>query len=144
MENVQWKVEGMTCSNCALTVNKYLEKQGAKDVAVNLINGDVSFTINGASTPQKIAKGIEALGYKVETTEAPLQKKKRPFLQTNLQRFLACLPFTAILLLHMIPALHHQPAFHWIMNPWVQLAICLPPFFIGMRHFGRSAIKSLR
>jgi Cu+-exporting ATPase len=143
MENVQWKVEGMTCSNCALTVNKYLQKQGAKDIAVNLINGDVSFKLNGDGTPQKIAKGIESLGYRVETAEAAPVKKKK-FLQTNLQRFWACLPFTAVLLLHMFPLLHHNPAFSWIMNPWAQLAITLPPFIIGMRHFGRSALKSLR
>jgi Cu+-exporting ATPase len=143
MENVQWKVEGMTCSNCALTVNKYLEKQGAKDIAVNLIDGDVSFNINGTSTPQQIAKGIESLGYKVEAANAAPVKRKQ-FLQTNLQRFWACLPFTAVLLLHMFPALHHHPAFSWLMNPWVQLALTLPPFIIGMRHFGRSAVKSLR
>lgn len=133
----------MTCSNCALSVNKYLQKQGAKDIAVNLINGDVSFKLNGDATTQKLQKGIESLGYKVETTEATPVKKKA-FLQTNLQRFWACLPFTAVLLLHMFPALHHRPAFSWIMNPWVQLAITLPPFAIGMRHFGRSAVKSLR
>lgn len=143
MENIQWKVEGMTCSNCALTVNKYLQKQGAKDIAVNLIDGDVSFKLNGDNTQQKIAKGIESLGYKVETTAAAPVKKKK-ILQTNLQRFWACLPFTAILLLHMFPALHHHPLFSWIMNPWAQLAITLPPFAIGMRHFGRSALKSLR
>src|SRR5215203_2309079 len=144
MENVQWKVEGMTCSNCALTVNKYLQKQGAQDVAVNLINGDVSFKLNGDNTKQKLAKGIESLGYKVETTDIAPEKKRTPFLSTNLQRFWACLPFTAVLLVHMFPALHHNPAFGWIVNPWVHLVLTLPPFFIGMRHFGRSAVKSLR
>lgn len=143
MENVHWKVEGMTCSNCALTVNKYLQKQGAENIAVSLINGDVSFKLAGNNEAKKIAKGIESLGYKVETTEAAPVKKKK-FLQTNLQRFWACLPFTAVLLLHMFPALHHHAAFSWIMNPWAQLALTLPPFFIGMRHFGRSAVKSLQ
>jgi Cu+-exporting ATPase len=140
MEKVQWKVEGMTCANCALSINKYLEKQGAKEVCVNAIDGDVSFKINDTSAPQKIAKGVEGLGYKVideKTTEA---NKAKPFLQTNLQRFLFCLPFTAVLMLHMIPGLH----LHWLMNPWLQLALCLPVFIVGMRHFGRSAIKSLR
>ena len=28
MEKVTWKVDGMTCANCALTINKFLEKQG--------------------------------------------------------------------------------------------------------------------
>jgi Cu+-exporting ATPase len=33
---------------------------------------------------------------------------------------------------------------HWLMNPWVQLGLCLPVFIVGMDYFGRSAIKSLR
>ncbi len=143
MEKVQWKVDGMTCANCALTVDKYLKKQGAENVSVNLIDGDVSFKPGGNATPEKLAKGIEDLGYKVDKLDGA-QKENKAFLSTNLERFLACLPFTLILLLHMIPGLHHSAAFGWIMNPWVQLALTIPPFFIGMRHFGRSAIKSLR
>ena len=27
MEKVVWKVEGMTCTNCALTINQYLQKK---------------------------------------------------------------------------------------------------------------------
>ncbi|MBD0288190.1 MAG: heavy-metal-associated domain-containing protein, partial [Flavisolibacter sp.] len=70
MEKVQWKVEGMTCANCALTVHKYLEKEGAKNIAVSVINGDVSFEVNGTTTPQTLAKGVEALGYRVEKEES--------------------------------------------------------------------------
>ena len=64
MENVQWKVDGMTCANCALAVNKYLKKQGAENISVNVINGDVSFVLND-NNPEQIAEGIESLGYKV-------------------------------------------------------------------------------
>ena len=32
MEKVDWKVEGMTCTNCALSINRYLDKEGMKDV----------------------------------------------------------------------------------------------------------------
>ncbi|MDB5195714.1 MAG: ATPase, partial [Flaviaesturariibacter sp.] len=141
-EKVQWKVEGMTCSNCALTVHKYLEGKGAKNVAVSVINGDVSFNMAGAATPETLAKGVQSLGYGV-TAEGQKENKK-PFLSNHYQRFLFCLPFTAILLLHMFPSLHHVWPFHFIMNPWVQLALTLPVFFVGMRYFGRSAVKSLR
>jgi Cu+-exporting ATPase len=48
-------------------------------------------------------------------TEPPKTEKK-PFLQNHLQRFLFCLPFTLVLMLHMIPGLH----IHFLMNPWVQ------------------------
>ena len=48
MENVQWKVEGMDCSSCALTIHKYLEKQGMKNVKVNFATGDVIFDAQAA------------------------------------------------------------------------------------------------
>ena len=35
MEKIAWKVEGMTCSNCALSVTKFLQKQGMDEVKVN-------------------------------------------------------------------------------------------------------------
>jgi P-type Cu+ transporter len=140
MEKVQWKVEGMTCTNCALSINKFLEKKGAKNISVNAINGDVSFDLAAKDTLETLAKGVESLGYTVKKEESKAAEKKKPFLHNNLQRFLFCLPFTLVLMLHMIPGVH----IHWLMNPWVQLAITLPVFFVGMRHFGRSAIKSIR
>ena len=140
MEKVQWKVDGMHCANCALTINKYLQKKGAKNVTVNAIDGDVSFEVIEAEQPQDLAKGVEQMGYKVEANGIVKADSKEPFFKNHLQRFLFCLPFTAILLLHMIPAFH----LHWLMNPWVQLALTLPVFILGMSFFGRSAIKSLR
>src|SRR5690606_5222027 len=139
MEKVQWQVEGMDCSNCALTIRKYLEKQGMKDVRVNFATGDVAFTIAENNDTDKLAKGIHDLGYEV-TGQAMAAPEKKKFLSTNLQRFLFCLPFTVILMLHMIPGLH----IHWLMDPWVQLALCLPVYVVGMRFFGKSAWKSLR
>ena len=139
MEKIQWKVDGMTCANCALTINKFLQKEGAKNVAVNPIDGDVSFDLNGNKTQQQLAKGVESLGYRVEKN-GELTVTKKPFLSNNVQRFWFCLPFTLVLMLHMIPGVH----IHFLMNPWIQLAIVLPVLITGMRYFGRSAIKSIR
>ncbi|MDX2047434.1 MAG: cation-translocating P-type ATPase [Chitinophagaceae bacterium] len=140
MEPVQWKVEGITCANCALTITKYLEKEGQQNVKVNAINGDVSFElVNGAAT-QKLIKGIEGLGYAVKDNEKA-GETKRKWLSTHLQRFGFCLPFTIVLMLHMLDKWVHL---HWLMNPWVQLALCLPVYVVGMSFFGRSAVKSLR
>lgn len=138
MEKVQWKVEGMTCANCALTIHKYLEKEGMKEVKVNAIGGDVSFEMNGNLTRQDLIKGIEHLGYSVAGEKAA-GKKKLKFLTTPLQRFLFCLPFTAVLMLHMF-GIHNA----WLINPMVQLALCLPVYIVGMSFFGKSAVKSIR
>jgi P-type Cu+ transporter len=139
MEKIQWKVEGMDCTNCALTIRRYLEKKGMKEVKVNFGTGDVSFDVNGNAATAELSKGIESLGYKV-ADEKLATIRKQPFLSTHLQRFLFCLPFTAVLMLHMIPGLH----LHVLMNPWVQLVLCLPVYIVGMSFFGKSAWKSLR
>ncbi|MBI2730776.1 MAG: cadmium-translocating P-type ATPase [Sphingobacteriales bacterium] len=141
MEKVNWTVEGMTCGNCALTVNNYLQKEGLKNVKVNLIGGDVSFDTNGEFSAQKVIKGIEGLGYHVVTQETITKTTPEKFFQNHFQRFLFCLPFTAVLMLHMVDKWWH---IHWLMNPWIQLAICLPVYILGMSFFGTRAIKSLR
>ncbi len=133
---IQWKVDGMSCANCALTIRKYLENEGQQNVKVNPIDGDVSFEWVEKAIPAELKKGIQSLGYTVQP-EAGMPVVKKPFLSNHLHRFLFCLPFTLILMTHML-------GFHWIMNPWLQLVLCLPVYIVGMSFFGRSAIKSLR
>lgn len=144
MEKVDWKVAGMTCTNCALSISKYLEKEGLKNVKVNFIGGEVSFEMDVDHTKEKLTKGIADLGYEVvngsmDTTIQHSALSNQNLFSNHLQRFLFCLPFTMILMLHMLP--WH---IHFLMNPWIQLAICLPVYLVGMGYFGVSAIKSLR
>ena len=144
MEKVEWKVEGMDCTNCALTITRYLRKEGLQEVNVNFIGGDVSFETDGTRSKEELSKGIADLGYKVvsETISDPVQHaafNMQHLFANHLQRFLFCLPFTLVLMLHMLP--WH---IHFLMNPWIQLAICIPVFLVGMGYFGVSAFKSLR
>lgn len=139
MEKVQWKVEGMDCTTCALNIHKYLEKKGMKNVKVNFATGDVSFDTNGEVPEEKLATGVNDLGYAVASHQAANVTRK-PFLATHLQRFWFCFPFTAILVLHMLPGVE----WHWLMNPWLQLGLTIPVYLVGMSFFGKSAWKSLR
>lgn len=139
MEKVNWKVEGMSCTNCALTIDKYLHAQGLDQVKVNFIGGDVSFEIEAGKPKQEIAKGIQGLGYHVITGDKSDQPRNKRIFKNHFQRFLFCFVFTAPLMLHMIPGLH----IHFLMNPYVQIALTLPVFIVGMDFFGRSAIKSV-
>ena len=135
METVNWKVEGMSCSACAQTINGFLEKKGMKEVRVSLTAGEAQFLNVPGLPEQDLKKGIEGLGYHVADE---LSGKKHP---NKFVRFLAvCVPFTLILQLHM---LGHGPLWHWLSNPWVQLILCLPVYIIGMNYFGRSAVKSI-
>jgi P-type Cu+ transporter len=140
---VNWKVDGITCANCALSINKALEKEGVSNISVNVITGDVSFeTLDSNGTVTKAQKRVESLGYIVNDGTAPAkaEAKKGHQLSKYMLRFWMTLPFTAILMLHMIPGLH----LHWLMNPWVQLALATPVYLIGMNFFGVSAYKSIR
>ena len=145
METVQWKVEGMDCTTCALNIHKYLERKGMKNVKVNFATGDVIFDADTTIEEEKISKGIKELGYKVippasHSHEHHYEKSRKRFLSTHLQKFWFCFPFTAVLMLHMIPGLH----IHWLMNHWIQLALTIPVYLVGMSFFGKSAWKSIR
>lgn len=142
METMNWKVDGMTCANCALTINKYLEKEGMKNVKANPASGEVLFDLVENTDTAKLEKGLESLGYQVAerngVSAKPVEKKK---MNRFLRYVLLCAPFTLLLMLHMFEKWIH---IYWLMNPWVQLGLCIPVYVIGMSFFGRSALKSIR
>ena len=140
METTEWKVEGMTCSNCALSVSGYLKKEGLINVKVNPITGAVSFSSENKVSTEALQAGIKKLGYKVKSEAETTDKSSPGFLSDNKQRFFFTLPFTVVLMLHMLPM---SARLHWLMNPPVQLVLCLPVFITGMYFFGRSAVRSL-
>lgn len=143
METINWKVEGMTCANCALTISTYLKKEGQQNVQVNPVSGEVLFElVDAPGKKDQLQKGIKELGYKVvgEEGEQTGTPQKEP-MNRYLRYVLICAPFTLVLLLHMFDGWLHL---HWLMNPWLQLGLCLPVYLVGMSYFGRSAIKSIQ
>jgi Cu+-exporting ATPase len=136
MESVQWKVDGMSCTNCALSIHKYLESEGVKEPKVSFMEGEVQFELPFEGNEAKLKKGINSLGYKVRGSDEQVTKK---FLDNNKERSLFSLVFALPLVLHMLPGLH----MHWMMNPYVQLAFTTPVFILGMSYFGRSAWHSV-
>ena len=138
-ELTEWKVEGMTCSNCALSIANFLKKAGLQDIKVNPIDGQLLFLNDKKIGEDKLIAGIKGLGYQVVNSEALTPGKKR-ILADNRSRFLFCLPFTAVLMLHL---LDKWIPLHWLMDPWLQMGLSLPVFILGMLYFGKSAINSL-
>lgn len=137
MENIQWKVDGMSCTNCALSIHKYLNSKGIKEPKVNFMEGEVQFELVDTAQKPALIKGIQDLGYKVRGQEKEIEGKK--WLDNNKERAFFSLIFTIPLMVHMIPGIH----IHWLMNPYVQLGLTLPVFIVGMNYFGKSAINSL-
>lgn len=137
-KEIVWNVEGMTCSSCATTVTKFLEKRGMKDVFVDFSSGAVKFHGNGNFNTTELSSGIESLGYHVNSTGAHQSAVALQWFKTLEAKFYISLVFTIPLLLHMalpFPLLH---------DPVVQLILCLPVFTIGLLHFGKSAWGSLK
>ncbi len=134
-ELVELQVTGMHCNNCALSVHKILEKKGLEDVYVDFANEEVKFRTHDAAAIPQIVKDIEGLGYKVREADIPYRDK---FYEKIENKFLFSLIFTVPLFLHMLLP------FHWLHNPYVQLALCLPVFILGCFHFGKSAFNSLK
>ena len=139
MAIVNWKIDGMTCANCALTVHKYLEKNGLGAVKVSLASGEVSFQAGEGKDLEPVRKGMKGLGYSVMgTAEGNAASRKK--WNKHLVYLLICLPWTILL---VIPHLAGMNGPHWLMMGWVQCLICLPVYITGMYFFGRSAVKSL-
>jgi Cu+-exporting ATPase len=141
MEHVQLKVDGMSCTNCALSIHKYLANQGAIEPKVNFMEGEVQFDLPAELKKENLVKGIVNLGYKVRGQEQETPTKK--WLDNNKDRALFCLIFTIPLVAHMLPGVHQIPGFHVLMNPYVQLGLTIPVFVVGIIYFGKSAWHSL-
>src|SRR5580704_2932037 len=139
METINWKVEGMSCSTCAITISKFLEKKGGQNVKVSLAGGDVSFDIKGDLDQRQLQQGIGKLGYTVVGEQGGARSAGQQY-NKHLLYFLFCLPFTILLMLPMAPGLS---GLHVLMQPWVQLLLGVPVYIAGARFFGRSAIQSL-
>ncbi|GAB3364949.1 heavy metal translocating P-type ATPase [Arachidicoccus ginsenosidivorans] len=145
MDNqIEWKVRGMTCTNCAMSVDKQLKSLGLQGVEVDFMQSVVRFqhTTNDHIPLQKIQDGIQGLGFKVENagsnTAAAKESLTEKLLGTPFKRFIACLIFTIPLWLHMVVQLPilHQPLF--------QLILATIVLVIGLVYLGRSAWHSLK
>lgn len=137
MEKVEWKVDGMSCTNCALSIHKYLQSNGVVEPKVSFMEGEVQFEMPSETTKEKLIKGIENLGYKVRGQEESAPKKK--FLDNNKDRAFFCLIFALPILVPMLPGIH----WHFMMQPLVQLIFTVPIFIVGMGYFGKSAWFSI-
>lgn len=114
------------------------------NISVNAISGDVSFETADTAVETELIKKVEGLGYKVHSGDAAHNHSHHSHehgtMSKYMLRFWISLPFTLLLMLHMIPSVH----LHWLMQPWVQFGLALPVFVIGMEYFGKSAFNSIR
>ena len=136
-KNIELKVEGMSCTNCALGIKKSLEKEGFANVSADFTTDTVRFELPDENRLALAVKRIEGLGYSVVLPKEG-EKQEKKGLSSIEKKFWFSLVFTVPLVLAMfvpVPFLH---------NDLFQLALTLPVFSVGFWHFGRSAFNSLR
>ncbi|WP_116124494.1 heavy metal translocating P-type ATPase [Lewinella sp. IMCC34183] len=139
---IELQVDGMDCNNCAMSIQRYLERKGLEDVMVNFQTREVRYRRDDAALDAGAVKeGIRKLGYTVVEDSSDGAVAEAAGL-TARQRLLICAGFTLPLLLN-----------HFLMvagvaspldNGWVQLALAAPVYLVGGLHFGRSAWSGLR
>ncbi len=134
---VAYKVEGMSCTNCALGIQRALEKEGFHNVHADFTSGEVRLEVADESRLPMAVKRIESLGYEVKQ-DVDHGDKPRSGLAPIEKKFWFSAIFTIPLILHMfLPfAILHDDIFQLIMT--------IPVFTVGFFHFGRSAWNSLR
>lgn len=137
---VELRVSGMTCNNCAASLNRYLERKGLEDVYVNFQTEEVRYHQGQASIGlEEVKKGIHKLGFTVEE-DAPGQQG--PWWTLERKLFISAVFTVPLLLQHLLMMAGVEAPF--LEDYWVQMGVALPVYLIGFFHFGRSALSSLK
>lgn len=132
------EVDGMDCNNCAMSITRFLERKGLEEVFVNFQTKEVRFQADEERFAlEQVKKGIHKLGFTVVEAQQPAQwwTFERKLLISAL--FTAPLLFGHLLMMAGV----HLPG---LENAWVQFFLCIPVYIIGLLHFGRSALNSLK
>jgi Cu+-exporting ATPase len=142
------RVDGMDCNNCAMSIQRFLERKGLTDVLVNFQTKEVRYRANDeVLDPDGVRAGIKRLGFTVvEENDAPGhegQGHAHEHEDKARRRLIICAVLTAPLLLsHLLMTFGLNIAL--MHNGWVQLALAGPVYAIGGLYFGRSAFAGLR
>ncbi|MGV3598319.1 MAG: cation transporter [Bacteroidota bacterium] len=76
LQTVELEVHGMTCNSCAMSVQKVLERGGAKDVVVSYATNEAKFLKDTNVSVDALINNIEGLGYTVVKDKATASEKK--------------------------------------------------------------------
>ncbi|MFW5757094.1 MAG: heavy metal translocating P-type ATPase [Bacteroidota bacterium] len=141
-KNIEFKVEGMSCTNCSLGIKKALEKKGYKNVNADFTNDDVSFDLSEGLDKENAKKIIQDLGYSVSEKEIESGEESAKKVQKKLSPIEKKFWFSAVFTVPLILAMFIPLKI--LHNDLFQLALTIPVFIVGFVHFGKSAYHSLK
>ena len=141
MKKIILKIEGMTCSACSSSLEKYLLKQeGIDDALVNLVMSSASITYEDNITMDDLNRFISEAGFKslglYNENEDKDNNKAKYFIVNGLLALLVLY----ISMSHMI----HLPVIPFLdmINYPVNYSVCLFIFSLYFIYFGRDIIIS--
>jgi Cu+-exporting ATPase len=146
-EIIEMRVDGMDCNNCAMSIQRFLERKGLTDVLVNFQTKEVSYRQDDAALDiDGVRAGIKRLGFTV--VEEPAHGEDHhghahEHEDKARRRLIFCAVLTAPLLIaHLLMTFGvHVGLMH---NGWLQLALAGPVYLVGGLYFGKSALAGLR
>lgn len=141
MKKIILKIEGMTCSACSSSLEKYLLKQeGIDDALVNLVMSSASITYEDNITIEDLNKfvseaGFKSLGLYNENEDKDNNKTKYFVVNGILALLVLYISMSHMIHLPVIPFLH-------MINYPVNYSVCLFIFSLYFIYFGRDIIIS--
>lgn len=133
---VVWQVEGMTCMDCANTIQHYLKKDHGLLARVDYLQGQVQFEWPTSESLEPLEEGINGLGYHVvndkRLSRLPWYKKTPWALGVSIA---LTLPFFLE---------HLGVPMHGLHHPVVALGFASPVLLLGSLRFGKGALTSMR
>lgn len=145
-------ITGMTCANCAMKVEKELNKQkGVEHAAVNFATerATVQYEPNEVSLNQ-LVQAVEKVGYGAVVYDDAHKKKIAELKEKEIRKMKRDVWISAILTAPMVLAMFfmmvgvHSSVMMFFENRWVQLILATPvQFWIGARYY-KGAYKALK
>ena len=139
MKKVILKIEGMTCSACSSSLEKYLLKQkGIDDALVNLVMSSASISYEDNITLDDLNRFVSEAGFKslgiYNEQDNDSSNKKTYFIVNGLLALLVLyISMSHMIHLPVIPFLH-------MMNHPINYSVCLFIFSLYFIYFGRDII----
>lgn len=135
-QEVTLHVSGLHCTNCALSIEKHLNRVGVDKPTVDFASGRTSFTLHDPNKLPDIIQSIKKLGYSVEESADLHDHHERDTV------LYAKTIISAVLTLPMLAGMFLS--IYILHDPIVQAILATPVFIIGILHFGSSGLRSLK
>lgn len=142
------RVDGMDCNNCAMSIQRFLERKGLQDVLVNFQTREVRYRPDDdLIEAEAVRAGIHKLGFTVVESHDGDDHAHHGHAHAHehkaLRRLIFCAALTAPLLIaHLLMTFGLEVGL--LHNRWWQLALAGPVYLVGGLYFGRSALAGLR